>query len=667
MRRLLCVAAACAAFVSCRKEEARPAGNSPPPPSAKVKAPPPPPQDVQEIEPNDFQHAQAIPERAVVAGSLAPPRPRSADEDWYRLEPRRKLALRLELKPVGEARLDAWLELYDRDRNRLVRVHAGGEDKGVIPAAACSDACFVKVSGTVAAPYQLVVLGDDPVEGRELEPNDRAVDATPLAPGQPMQGTFLSGEDEDWYRLSISALQPGQFLRVELTGVDGVRPELEVRALSDGALLASFRAAGAGQALFVRDLSMHLGEAAAKADAGAAISAPDAGASFSAPDGAVISAPDAGASISAPDAGAVISAPDAGAVVSAPAAGVTISAPDAGASIPTSDAGPAISAPAAGAASAAPDGAVAISAPDAGAFIPASAAPAPAGYYLVLKSGVIARNKRGAAPLVPYTLTASLEAGAPDLEQEPNDDPRHASPMETTATGWIAPAGDQDWYRVHTDAPSVLRAEVSGVERADIELAVYGPAPAAEGKPPLLARANEGGPREGETLPAVGLPQGDSFVLVQSAARELEGKWVRDGEDRQHPYRLVLALSPDDGALEREPNDDLQTAQTLALPVALRGWIWPRKDVDVFRFHVAAGHEPVSITLGAVRGVDLMLRLLQVHGGAGEVIGSSDSARGEGEEKLLSVPLKEGDYAVEVSSPHHKDASATQPYTLTIQ
>ena len=41
--------------------------------------------------------------------------------------------------------------------------------------------------------------------------------------------------------------------------------------------------------------------------------------------------------------------------------------------------------------------------------------------------------------------------------------------------------------------------------------------------------------------------------------------------------------------------------------------------------------------------------------------------KGEGEEQLVSVPLKEGDYAAEVASPRNKDASATQAYTLTIQ
>jgi hypothetical protein len=487
----------------------------------------------------------------------------------------RLLSLRIELKGAS----NAWVETWDRDRNPLLRVHAGGEDPGLIPAMACLEACFVKVSGTGPQDYELSVLGGDPPGGEELEPNNRAVDATELQPGKPMRGTYLSAEDEDWFRLAVPPGSP-EVLRIEVTPVAGVRPELEVRALADAALLASFRGS---DGLFVRDLSLRLGE---RADPGV-------------PDGGV-----------------------------------------------TEDAGEA-------------DGGAASLEMDAGTA--ASQGVAPAGYYLVLKG----KSRRG-APQTPYTLTATLEAGAPDLEIEPNDDPEHATPLRETATGFIAPAGDQDWYRVHADAPMVLHAELSGADRADLELAVY--TSVGADKPRLLARANEAGPREPEVLPAVGIPAGDSYVLIQAAARQLEGKWVRDGEDRQTPYRLAVQLAPDDGTTEREPNDDVASAQTITVPVTVKGWIWPRKDVDVFRFHVAAGQAPVSVLLSSVRGVDLQLRLYQLHGERpAEVIGSSDARRGEGEEKLVAVPLKEGDYAVEVSSPRNKDASASQPYTLGVQ
>jgi hypothetical protein len=128
----------------------------------------------------------------------------------------------------------------------------------------------------------------------------------------------------------------------------------------------------------------------------------------------------------------------------------------------------------------------------------------------------------------------------------------------------------------------------------------------------------------------------------------------------------ILLFADDGGIVEQEPNDTAQP-QRVELPLLVKGLIWPQKDVDVYRFHVAADHAPVSIVLSRVQGVDLMLRLVQLHGDSPEVIGTSDRVRGEGEEKLLSVPLKEGDYAVEVSSPRNRDASATLPYTLSVK
>src|SRR5580765_3170526 len=114
MRRALLLAAL---LCACRERAAPP----PPPPAP---APLAPPERVQEQEPNDFQRAQQIPTRAVVSGTLQAPR----DDDWYRVAPGtgRTLSLRLELKLAR----DASLEAYDRDRNRILRVHAGGEDPG---------------------------------------------------------------------------------------------------------------------------------------------------------------------------------------------------------------------------------------------------------------------------------------------------------------------------------------------------------------------------------------------------------------------------------------------------------------------------------------------------------------------------------------------------------
>jgi hypothetical protein len=296
---------------------------------------------------------------------------------------------------------------------------------------------------------------------------------------------------------------------------------------------------------------------------------------------------------------------------------------------------------------------------------------------LVVRSGLLQAAKgekarRAVRPQIPYTLTATLESGPENLELEPNGEPARATPLAGKRTGYLSGPGDVDWYRLHADAPGLLRVEVTPLERADLELSVWLPGATPEGKPKLLARANEGGVREGELLPSVGVPVGDVLVKLESAARDLGGTSTRDGEDRSTPYTLTAALALDDGTHDKEPNDDVEHAQPVALPLKLTGTIWPRKDVDVFRFHVDAGSPPVNVRVSALRGVDLQLTLQQLKAGKGgrtvaEVIGTADAVHGEGEESILQVPLKSGDYAITVSSPRGRDASATQLYTLTVQ
>ena len=260
-----------------------------------------------------------------------------------------------------------------------------------------------------------------------------------------------------------------------------------------------------------------------------------------------------------------------------------------------------------------------------------------AGYLLLLK--------RGAGD---YTLSAAVEPAPPDLEIEPNDAPAQATPLSSSASGYLSPKGDQDWYVVHADAPSVLQAQVSGLAR-DVELAAF-EVPDG-GKPRQLARMAEDGGTQ--ILPALAL-QGDGYLRVRMRSP--------DEEDRDGLYKLTASLSPDDGTLDREPNDSVAAAQPVPLPVTLRGHLWPKRDIDFFRFHVEAGHPPVSIVLTPPRSMPLALRLYELHQGSEpEVIGSSAAAQ----PSLIAVPLKEGDYAVEVYSPR-REASPTEVYELRL-
>ena len=673
-----------------------------------VPSGPKPPPTILEHEPNDAQHAQAIPPRAIVLGEIGSPKKAgAADDDWYRVDvgAGQKLALRIELTsatPVasvmptpGLGPLDAQLEVNDRDRNRLLLAHATSGEPLLMPSVLCFESCFVHIWGTAPAAYKLTVLGGAPLDSQELEPNDRAIDATPLAAGRSIAGTISSPDDEDWYRVTVAA-KAGQFLRVELSGVPGLRPELELRSLTDGALLASFRAVAEGEGITLRDISL-AGDISPPeppqlrplVDAGTA--SVDAGELM---DGSTDSLATVYAGAATPVAEAPVRAPSEqaqDALAQAPGGPDADAGPvplDAGVDAGTANAVAANPIDAA-AQAAAPVPAIAASVTtfvvDAGAVATVDAgatelsltglaviAPTGQGYYLVVKSSPLTDEKkapRGANQHATYSLSTALEAGPPDLEAEPNDDAQHATWIVQTRAGYLSPAGDKDWYRVRNKGKSVLRAEVTGLQRADLELSVFS-APAHPGdKPLLLAHANEGGVREGEVLPAVGI-DGDALVQVQCAPRELDGVKVRDCEDRDAPYRLTISLAADDGALEREPNDDLDHAQVIPLPTQITGTLWPKRDVDVFRFELEADRT-LSFRLSALRGVDTMLTLRELKPNkkgklVGDVIGTADASRGEGREEIVAVPLKPGSYSIEVSSPK-RDGTATQPYTLQIQ
>jgi hypothetical protein len=253
---------------------------------------------------------------------------------------------------------------------------------------------------------------------------------------------------------------------------------------------------------------------------------------------------------------------------------------------------------------------------------------------------VLRRGEAGAA----YTLTATLEEAAADLEIEPNDDVQHATPLGPTASGYLSPAGDTDWYRIRTDSPSVLQLQLTGLSE-EVDIAAF--ELSDDGKPQLLAASAQG------ILPAVGIGPDDAFLRLR----------FHDPahEDREHLYKLAVALQPDDGALEREPNGTVETAQELFLPIAVSGHLWPARDVDIFRFHVPKDQPPLTIALTPPRTMPLSMRLLELHDDGPEVIGTSSA----NPPSLVSVPLKEGDYAVEVRSPRN-DASATDTYELRI-
>ena len=218
----------------------------------KASPPPslPPVALVDESEPDDDQqHAQPIESQKGIRGTISAPKPGRGkqlvgDVDWYTwVEPGGAASpdggaggelheARIEL--TGVPGVDLSLEALDGDGKRLVVASEGAVGEGeIIPSlvleAGRSYYLRVRALNPVegAAPYQLVVRSQPLQPGSEREPNDDAAHATPLPSISDATGSYGRRRDEDWLRLPPSPI-PGGTLRAELSPVDGVAPLLRI-------------------------------------------------------------------------------------------------------------------------------------------------------------------------------------------------------------------------------------------------------------------------------------------------------------------------------------------------------------------------------------------------------------------------------------------------------
>lgn len=270
------------------------------------------PEKLQEQEPNNkSEQALSLSRDSEVSASLGadPARP---DEDWYRLAPGeapRVVDLSLSAMPGG----DVALEVYEAPGVRSATLNSEGVDKPERhPNLFVPRERWVRVYSArkgAGGAYTLSVRYRPPEQGEEQEPDDRAVDANTLALGQPITGFLGHRGDEDWYRVELpeppqpappppaptpapeaapappqgegteqaQPADPGQplplnpapttpppstpapppppaeppsvALKIELTAMTGVRPELQVLSAAEAPLFSTTGKEGEGLSL----------------------------------------------------------------------------------------------------------------------------------------------------------------------------------------------------------------------------------------------------------------------------------------------------------------------------------------------------------------------------------------------------------------------------------
>ncbi len=562
MRRVL-VAAFAIALPACQM-----CGGSSAPDAGIVDAGPP---VLSEKEPNDTAAQALVLERTSFVEANLGADPAKPDVDWYALKT--ALPKTVDLQVTAPNGADVSLEVVDETGGVLASVNAGGIGASErLPNLDVSSKTFVRVVAVkkgVGGAYTLTAKFADRMPGYELEPNERKVDATPVALGQAISGSFGHAGDVDWYRFELPVEEePLALDAVEDAGSDagvdaGVNPLAEKRL--------ALRIDVSSVEGVVSDVQL-LTEAEAVLFAARS------------KENSMLSLRNVG--VRAAD--RVI--------------------------------------------------------------------------YVAVRSG----NKKGNAD-VSYTLTVAPEDTGGNTEFEPNDELNRATdlPPNSYRDGFISPKGDVDHFRLVTDGPSIVTLQVSGVDKVDLVLSVVKP---VDGKPDeVVLKANEGASKEPEQLNNVAC-DGVCFIRVETAAKKVDGKWVKEDENGDQAYRLTATVVPDDGTVERESNNSAATASRLELGKPVRGTVFPKKDVDYFSLDLSERPVKTALvaTLTGVLKVDVGLYLHRVEeDGKLTLVQTSDGAKGDRPE-VVRFAAEPGRYVFEVRDAKNREANFQDSYQLTV-
>lgn len=237
-----------------KEEEAQPAGEGLDAGTAAAAL-----EEVQEAEPNEkTEQAMEIAKGCVVIASLeAAPGEKKRARDWYRIAPASKQVVKIAASGISGEDLN--LAFLDADKNDLMTVDSGGEGEGeTFPNLTIEREVYLRVYGSrggKGGAYKLKVEMSDPAGGQEEEDNGRYSRANRLQVGDRVQGYLGAKNDEDWYQLALQDLPTGSVLRVDLTGVEGVRFGLGVLD-QDRRPIMEAKGDEAGKGIVIRNLGL---------------------------------------------------------------------------------------------------------------------------------------------------------------------------------------------------------------------------------------------------------------------------------------------------------------------------------------------------------------------------------------------------------------------------
>jgi hypothetical protein len=165
---------------------------------------------LSEKEPNDSAQGALSIERSLVVEANLGADPARPDVDWYVFKA--ALPRTVDVTVTCPNGADLGLEVVDETGNVLAAVNAagvGGSER--LPNLDVASRTWLRVVTAkkgVGGAYTLTARFSDRMPGYELEPNERKVEATPVALGQAISGSVAHGADVDWYRYELPSDAP---------------------------------------------------------------------------------------------------------------------------------------------------------------------------------------------------------------------------------------------------------------------------------------------------------------------------------------------------------------------------------------------------------------------------------------------------------------------------
>ncbi len=166
-----------------------------------------------------------------------------------------------------------------------------------------------------------------------------------------------------------------------------------------------------------------------------------------------------------------------------------------------------------------------------------------------------------------YMLKVDIRAINQHEEIEPNNSPRHATPigLDDEISGYFSPAfnrsgeekdtivREEDWFAIDVELPGslprLLDIELSPVDEIDSEIRLFSPAMKE------IIALNGKGPGKGESVQGIGITEAGRYYLVISSLNFMS--------NCEKPYTLSLKTRAFDFRSETEPNDIPEQAQLI--------------------------------------------------------------------------------------------------------